>query len=766
VTAPAGAPPGASSMLTAAEAALTTLTCAAAFGLVRLFADASFVPQVLTAAVTAHVLAAVCRRRGMRPAATALVAAIGLVIVIPWLVLGATTTFGIPTGETLRVARLDLHDAWAMFGHVKAPAPTLPGFVLASAVGAWGLAFLADTAAFRAAGLVEAMVPASTLFVFGAALGAPRSRVLCTALFLASLLAFWLTARAHRQLSSPQWMTRDERRGTRAIVRTGAAIGAVGGVAAVVLGPNLPGADARAMIPWRASDRESSSSRVTVSPLVDIRTRIVDQATVEVFQVKSPVRSYWRLTALEAFDGRIWSSSRKYRRADGRLTSAVPEDAKPTETVKQRFNIIALDSIWLPAAFRPVAIDGADARYDAESGSLLTEADDAIGQDYDVTSAVPKLDAAMLTAASTDIPAEVAATYLSLPATFPREVTALAVGVVGDAKTPYEKAKRLQDFFRGGNFAYDLNVPKGHDDEALAHFLFETRRGYCEQFAGAYAAMARAVGLPSRVGVGFTTGDLGPDGFYSVRGYHGHAWPEVFIAGFGWIAFEPTPGRGIPGGEAYTGVPEAQASPGAPNTATTLATTTTTAVGGDAGASTTLPPFGDLGDSGGGPAPAAKPNPWPNRIIAAIAVLAAVPFLWTAAVYAAGRWRRWRRRRRAESGGDRVAVAWAEVAEALARSGVPPRLSETPSEYAARASRSADLDPRLLEGLAGLTTTSRYAPPDEAGIDEETASTAVAVARTIERTVHRRLDRRSRIRALLDPRPPVADEPRATARRA
>ena len=747
-------PTRAQAMLVVAEVSLTALTCAASFGLVRLFADGSFLPQVLAAAVVAHTVAALCRRRGLSPAVTAVISGVGLALVIPALVLGHTTTFGIPTGETLRVARVQLHQAWLTFGHVKAPAPTLPGFVIASAIGAWGLAFLADTAAFRAGGLVESMVPASTLFVFGAALGASRYRVLCTALFVTALLAFWLSARAHRQLSSPSWMTRDEGRGTRAILRTGAAIGAVGVLATVVLGPNLPGADAKAIIPWRPSDRDAGSSRVTVSPLVDIRTRIVDQASVEVFVVKSPVRSYWRLTALETFDGRIWSSNRKYRRAEGHLGSSVSEADKPTTTVDQTFEITALDSIWLPAAFRPVAINGTSARYDSESGSLLTEAKNAIGQKYTVSSDVPTLDAALLRTAPAEIPPAIAQVYLALPATFPANVADLAHVIVQNTTSPYDAAKALQDFFRSGQFTYDLNVPAGHGDDALQRFLFETRRGYCEQFAGAYAAMARAVGLPSRVGVGFTTGDLGPDGFYSVRGYHGHAWPEIYLAGFGWVAFEPTPGRGIPGGEAYTGVPEAQATPGSPNTATTLATTTTTTAAGAGAGSTTVPRF-DLGDSGARASETKHASsPWPRRLLLTVAVIGAFPFAWTALVWLATVLRRWRRRARAGSGGERVVVAWDEVGEALARSGVPSRRWETPHEYAGRASRAADLDPNLLAGLAGLTTVTLYAADDESVLDDETVMSAVAVAKHVERTVTRRLDHRTRLRNLMDPRPP------------
>lgn len=743
------------SMLLAAEVSLTALTCAAGVGLLRLFADASFVPQVVVSAAVAHTLAAWCRRRGLGVGTTSLLAAVGVVFVTTWLVLSDTTVFGIPTGETISTFWRELGDAWTLFGDVKAPAPTVPGFVLAATVGVWGLALLADTAAFRAAGLVEAMVPASTLFVFGAALGAPRYRVPVTALYLGALLAFWLTARAHRQLSSPTWMARDESTGVRAMMRTGLAIGAVGVVAAVLLGPNLPGADAEALIPWRNSDRDSGGSRVTVSPLVDIRTRIVDQAATEVFQVESPVRSYWRLTALETFDGRIWSSSRKYRSARGTLDSAAPDDELPIEVVEQEFNITHLDSIWLPAAFRPVGIDDIEARYDDESSSLLTEASNAIGARYVVQSALPRVDAAQLASAGSLVPDEIAATYLRLPRDFPQSVRDLATGVVAGAATPYEAAKRLQDFFRTGEFTYDLAVPPGHSADALEQFLFQTRRGYCEQFAGAYAAMARAVGLPARIGVGFTTGELGPDGAYTVRGYHGHAWPEVHLAGYGWLPFEPTPGRGIPGGEPYTGVPESQATPGDPTTATTLATTTTLAPATPAPGETTLPSF-DIGDSGaGGDLPDGAPSPWPRRLLVTLLVLVLVPLLWAGAVTLFTLLRRWRRRAAAQTPGERVAVAWEEVGEALARTGVPPRRSETPAEYAERAARVTELDRELLAELALLTTESRYAPPDAISIDDDAAASALLTAREVERTVAKQLDRKTKVRSAFDPRVPA-----------
>ena len=87
----------------------------------------------------------------------------------------------------------------------------------------------------------------------------------------------------------------------------------------------------------------------------------------------------------------------------------------------------------------------------------------------------------------------------------------------------------------------------------MQEFLAQ-RRGYCEQFAGTFAAFARVLGLPSRVAVGFTPGELRDDGRYYVQDKHAHAWPEIYFDGLGWVPFEPTPARGNPAAVQYTGV--------------------------------------------------------------------------------------------------------------------------------------------------------------------------------------------------------------------
>ena len=332
--------------------------------------------------------------------------------------------------------------------------------------------------------------------------------------------------------------------------------------------------------------------------------------------------------------------------------------------------------MWLPTAFAPRSISIPDqVRYDAESGSLLIRRSTLpAGLTYELTSVVPNVDSATVeaTEAGGDLPPVIADHYLDLPSSYPDRFRQLAAQITANATTPFGKALALQNWFRT-NFTYDLNVAPGHGETAIDTFLSQ-RRGYCEQFAGTYAAFARSIGLPSRVAVGFTPGDLGADGLYHVRGRNAHAWPEVYLSGVGWLAFEPTPGRGEPGAEGYTGVPAAQdggtpQTPGStvPSTATTVAPGTPT--GGprvENGNEQVLavPNLGG-GGSGGGPSRASTVS----RIGLGLVVLAIIGLIAL---------RRRRRPARARGGAvgaapsppTRSLVSWQHTVDGLRRTGL------------------------------------------------------------------------------------------------
>jgi transglutaminase-like putative cysteine protease len=221
------------------------------------------------------------------------------------------------------------------------------------------------------------------------------------------------------------------------------------------------------------------------------------------------------------------------------------------------FQIADLDGVWLPTAFSPVQVDSlaGEIAFDAETSSLVSRSDTLDGLVYTVESQLPRYDLTRLRAADTAPTGAIAERYLALPDDFPADLAKLARQVTAGAPTRYDQAIALQNWFLA--FTYDLSFSSGNSQSAMQEFVAE-RRGYCEQFAGTFAVFARVVGLPSRVAVGFTPGTLADDGRYHVQGKHAHAWPEIYFEGVGWVPFEPTPGRGNPLAEQYTGVVPAQ----------------------------------------------------------------------------------------------------------------------------------------------------------------------------------------------------------------
>jgi transglutaminase-like putative cysteine protease len=121
----------------------------------------------------------------------------------------------------------------------------------------------------------------------------------------------------------------------------------------------------------------------------------------------------------------------------------------------------------------------------------------------------------------------------------------LARALARGQRTEYDVALRMQRFLKS-TYAYDERPPLSQFP--LISFLFTDRRGYCQQFSGAMALMLRMDGIPARVAAGFQSGRFDPATHsYRVRAVDAHSWVEVYFAGIGWVAFDPTPPRRAPG---------------------------------------------------------------------------------------------------------------------------------------------------------------------------------------------------------------------------
>jgi transglutaminase-like putative cysteine protease len=371
-----------------------------------------------------------------------------------------------------------------------------------------------------------------------------------------------------------------------------------------------------------------------------------------------------------------------------------------------------------------------------EAGSLYVDGGLEPGYQYQVTSANYDPSTEELRSSSVDrAPNPV---YYDVP-NLPDEVENLALAVTAQAATPYDKARALQDFFRS-QFEYSTTVQRGHSNDAMLNFL-SIRKGYCEQFAGTFAAMARVAGLPTRVMVGFTQGQLRSDGVYHVAGRHAHAWDEVWFDDYGWVLFDPTPGRGAPGAEQHTGAAAAQEEGNG-------------TAGGTVSADTPTPSFdpviqADRPEDQGATGPTTPRNPsldgqsdgssaggW---IVAAL-LLALVA--WVVAMpRVINRWSRHRGRDPA----DRVTSAWAATVRSLMMAGAPRVSGSTPMEFA----RSVDVGRAETVEIARLVTRAVYSPR---GVDVGAADRSELLRTEVDAACRARMSFVSRMLDHLDPR--------------
>lgn len=743
--------------LLAAELALVVVHLTVAYGFVRLYQGRSFLGDLVAVVVAAHLLAAGCRRLRVPVLLTAVIAVAGGAVALTVLLLPDTARWGaLPTAATWDAAVAALRESRARFQVVTPPTPVLVGFQLAAAAALWAAAWFADWAAFRLRATAEAVAPGLVVFVFGAILGADPHRIVTAAAFAGAVLVFVAAHRAYRSQEDGHWLGSEPERGPRAALRAGVGLAAVALLAGVVAGPHLPGSGATPILRWRGSTAGGGGDRTTVSPIVDLRKRLVDQRDDVLFTVRTDRRAYLRLTALDRFDGRLWTSDGRFAKADGQLPSTQPE-RETTQTVDAEIRIVGLAAIWAPAPFEARSLPRASGPllWDEESSTLIVgrgeETSDGLA--YEVVSEVPELDAAQLAAADAADAADIDTRYLELPADFPARARQAAQEATRGAEGRYATALALQDWFRT-NFTYSLEVPAGHSDDALVDFL-QSREGYCEQFAGAYAAMARSLGLPARVAVGFTPGEGDPNeaGLYRVRGRHAHAWPEVWFPQIGWVAFEPTPGRGMPGAEAYTGVPEAQddTAPTIHIVTTTAPTTTTPGATPTTAAPVTEPterapvaaPTGGAGGEGGGG------RSWLDGLLA-VAAVAAVALLGAILLAPVRR----RLGRRGHDPRQQVLDAWADAADPVHwLTGARASAAETHREFARRtAAALGDLGPSLVD-LADRAEAAAWAPappPADGPATARAAADALAAEARRRATPWARLARRLSWRVAFD----------------
>ncbi|MCP3913886.1 MAG: transglutaminase domain-containing protein [Actinomycetia bacterium] len=738
----------------ASELALMVVTAMSAWGFIRLFEDATFLPPVLAMGVLGHAGAMGARRIAVPGWLVAPAATLLAILMVTWGWYRDTTSLlFLPSNDTWVALRSDADISIDAFANVVAPAEPLTGFVVATGIAVFVAALLADWAAYRLRAPLEALVPATGLFVFASLLGSGDHQIKTALAFLISGIAFMLLYRLATADAGAVWLAAESDRGNRSLLRAGAGLAALSVGAAAMVGPYLPGADNDALVSLRGGGG-GGGSRVVISPLVDIRFRLVEQADVEVFSVRADSPAYWRLTALDDFNGTIWRSAGKFDPASGELPDTSDTQARVV-SLEQNYTIKRLAAVWLPAAYAPTNYQGVlDASWEPASGTLVVDSSrtNADGLGYQVISSVPTFTPDDLRAATAPVPPEISERFLQLPADLPASISGLAQEITAGLANPYDQALALQDHFRNG-YEYSLDVPEGHDTDAISFFL-ERRSGYCEQFAGTFAAMARSLGLPARVAVGFTPGDRDPseDNLYRVTGKHAHAWPEVWFPENGWVSFEPTPGRGSPQAQSHTNaVPAQETTPsgvfeGPPENAGSndpgfvepnLPEQDLAALNDEVDPEFVEPVDG-AGDQGFKMPRLTAFTAIPVLALAYLIIVPALNFLMAR-----------RRHRRSGAITDRVLQAWHNAERALGQLSVRRRAAETEREFAARAANTLPIDRGALLQLAADTGRVRYSPT---GATDGAVSRSESLVAEIEALVKRRRTKLDAVKELLDPR--------------
>ena len=288
------------------------------------------------------------------------------------------------------------------------------------------------------------------------------------------------------------------------------------------------------------------------NPYMDLRSRgrLSDEV---VMKVKSQEPVLYRGVVFDEYNGKGWEISagedaQEELRSDGPrydLFSARNTEPRegPTRQVAQIFYVEEDSSNVIFGAFR------AETVYFPASGikvdpynSLRAPYEIPSGSTYSVISEVPNALAEGLRIAGTNYPDSVRERYLDLSGSGLDRTRALARELTKDTTNPYDAMLALNEHLKT-SYPYDLSIPPQREnmDDAVEYFLFEEKRGYCEQFSSSLAVMARSLGIPARVVTGYVPGEYNPfTGLHEVRA--SDAWVEVYFPGYGWSTFDPTPG--------------------------------------------------------------------------------------------------------------------------------------------------------------------------------------------------------------------------------
>ena len=290
-------------------------------------------------------------------------------------------------------------------------------------------------------------------------------------------------------------------------------------------------------------------------------------SNVPVLEVQTQSRVYLRGTILDLYNGRQWFdsvSNERYGYTSARfagLRDTLLDMKLPGENLRipaEKVTVSVLNpmpsTIFVPQRLRRLDMgEGMVPYFNASSEMFITrnlEADDSYTLQYEAYMAgsqeTDSLAAALRGMLDARYDSLMSGSYVQLPPHLKPDgqVARLARDIVGDEKDPYVMAMQIRSYLKT-HYAYSLEVDAAPRDlDFTAHFLFESRKGYCTYFATAMTVLARSLGLPSRYVEGFVALPGEGGGPSVLTGQQAHAWTEIYIPALGWVGFDATASTG------------------------------------------------------------------------------------------------------------------------------------------------------------------------------------------------------------------------------
>ncbi|HET7237229.1 MAG TPA: DUF3488 and transglutaminase-like domain-containing protein [Actinomycetota bacterium] len=527
-------------------AAVAGLAAATAFAFGRLFTGRVPTLQLIAAALASVAVAALFERRGLVVATLA--SLVGLALAITWIVLPQTAWYGLPSMRTLRALGRSLELVGQQTRVRVAPTAALPPLMLATLTAVWTASFSAHALAIRAGSPLLAVLPMVALVGFADTVLQDGARPIYAVLFLGAALAVVFSDGLRRiRQWGPVWSTTRSSR-IRASVKGSRAVAALVILAAILVPGLLPGFRAEALVDFSTGDEGGFG----LDPFVEIKAQLDDQEPVDLFQVRAEEPAYWRMYAVDTFDGSDWTSSDPDASERGLVLSspavlpgseALPDDAP---RLPQGYTLLrGTETARLPMAYpaESITLPSGELTYDPVDSQALVRGGLGEGFEYSVLSRIvspapEQLDDVVF------LTAEQYGRYTHVPSTIDPRIGELAEEWTRDEITPYRKILAIQEHLVS-EYVWDTDVGAEANADVLAAMLFETRQGFCVQFATAMTLMVRELGYPARAAGGYRSGTFA-DGVFTVQTKDAHLWVEVLFPGYGWLAFEPSPSRPSP----------------------------------------------------------------------------------------------------------------------------------------------------------------------------------------------------------------------------